>query len=112
VLTGHYDGEGFKNYQSKNSNSHFKQLISHPEIQLSGIGVGTYKGSLDNSDDLPQFNGVVDSLLGGINVVDTCRNFRGGRSEIIVGHSLRYLIETEGYKRNSFMVSSKAGYVR
>lgn len=59
---------------------------------MSAIGVGTYKGSLGKEDDLLQFNGLVDSLLSGVNVIDTCRNFRGGRSEIVIGEALSHLL--------------------
>lgn len=58
------------------------------------------------------FNGLVDSLNSGCNVVDTCRNFRGGRSEIVVGKALRHLYRDYGYSRNNFFIGSKVGYVR
>lgn len=57
------------------------------------------------------FNGLVDSVLLGCNVLDTCRNFRKGRSEKTLGLALRYLCEQEGYERSSFFLASKAGYV-
>lgn len=50
-------------------------------IKVSDIGVGSYRGSLDQEDDILQFNGIIDSVMLGCNVIDTCRNFRGGRSE-------------------------------
>jgi aryl-alcohol dehydrogenase-like predicted oxidoreductase len=58
------------------------------------------------------FNGLVDSINSGCNVIDTCRNFRGGRSEQIIGSTLSYLIKQQGYSRNNFFIGSKAGYVR
>lgn len=57
------------------------------------------------------FNGIVDSVLHGCNVIDTCRNFRKGMSEKVVGQALRYLWQKENYQRNQFLVQSKAGYV-
>lgn len=48
----------------------------------------------------------------GANVIDTCSNFRGGRSELVVGSALRYLTQVKNYQRNQLMISSKAGYVR
>jgi aryl-alcohol dehydrogenase-like predicted oxidoreductase len=60
---------------------------------VSPVGVGTYKGSFDDSDDLSMFNGIVDSVLLGCNVIDTCRNFRKGRSENVVKLALKYLLE-------------------
>ncbi len=69
-----------------------KSWISDNKLKNSNIGIGTYKGSLDNSDDILQFNAIIDSVLSGVNVIDTCANFRGGRSEIVIGAALRYLI--------------------
>ena len=57
------------------------------------------------------FNGIVDSVLYGCNVIDSCRNFRKGRSEKTIGLALQHLYEKEGFRRNNFMVGSKAGYV-
>lgn len=77
---GSYDPSGFRSYLSKNQTSHFKPLLTEPELKISSVGVGTYKGSLDEQDDLLMFNGLVESLNNGCNVLDSCRNFRGGRS--------------------------------
>lgn len=79
---------------------------------MSSIGIGTYKGSLNEEDDLLMFNGIVDSLIDGVNLVDCCRNFRGGRSEIVIGKALQYLIEKEKYSREEYLIASKLGYVR
>jgi hypothetical protein len=57
-----------------------KPWISDNQLKNSNIGIGTYKGSLDTSDDILQFNAIIDSVLSGVNVIDTCANFRGGRS--------------------------------
>ena len=89
-----------------------KSLISNKSLKVSNIGLGTYKGSLDNSDDILQFNAIIDSILSGVNVIDTCANFRGGRSELILGAALRYLITEKKYQRNMLFIQSKAGFVR
>lgn len=89
-----------------------KPLISNKSLKVSSIGLGTYKGSLDSSDDILQFNAIIDSVLSGVNVLDTCSNFRGGRSEKVVGAALRYLINEKKYARNQFLIQSKAGFVR
>lgn len=57
-----------------------KELISDKRQKISNIGIGTYKGSLDSSDDILQFNAIIDSVQSGVNMIDTCSNFRGGRS--------------------------------
>lgn len=80
MLKGSYDLQSFKAYFDKNSFGHYKPLLSNGQLKVSSVGVGTYKGSLDETDDLLMFNGLVDSLRNGCNVLDSCRNFRGGRS--------------------------------
>ena len=77
-----------------------KPLLTNRNIKVSNVGIGTYKGSLNEEDDLLQFNGIVDSVMLGTNVIDTCRNFRGGRSEKAVRSALKYLIEMKNYNRN------------
>lgn len=79
---------------------------------MSSIGIGTYKGSLIEADDILQFNGIVDTVMLGANMIDTCSNYRGGRSEHVVSLALRYLINNKKYNRNELMIASKAGYVR
>lgn len=89
-LSGHYSLSGSQTFLQKHPSIHTKQL-NHEKIRISSIGMGTYKGSCDESDDLPMFNGLVDSALLGCNVIDSCRNFRKGRSEKVVGWALQHL---------------------
>ncbi len=58
----------------------YKELIHNKNLKISSIGLGTYKGSFSQDDDLPQFNAIVDSVNMGVNMIDTCHNFRNGRS--------------------------------
>lgn len=104
--------DGSTHFANRNPSILMKKFISDPQYKISNIGIGTYKGSLDESDDILQFNSIVDSVLSGLNMIDTCSNFRGGRSEIVVGHALKYLAETKKIGRNLLFVSTKAGYVR
>lgn len=68
-----------------------KQFL-HSNLKVSNVGVGTYKGSLDGQDDLVQFNALVDSVLSGVNFIDTCANYRAGRAESVVGAALSFLV--------------------
>lgn len=78
-LAGHYCLSGANNFLSKHPEIHTK-ILRHEKIRVGSVGVGTYKGSCDEADDLPMFNGLVDSALLGCNVIDSCRNFRKGHS--------------------------------
>jgi len=80
IINGHYNEEGAKQYQEKHPDITFKRFNHNRQLSISPIGIGTYKGSIDESDNLPQFNGLIDSVTVGCNMIDTCRNFRKGRS--------------------------------
>ncbi len=41
-----------------------------------------------------QFNSIIDSVNMGVNVIDTCHNFRNGRSEYVIGLALQHLIKS------------------
>jgi len=57
------------------------------------------------------FNAIIESVQShGLNVIDTAINYRGQKSERVVGAALRYLIE-QGYERNEIFISSKNGYL-
>lgn len=57
------------------------------------------------------FNAIIDSVQSqGLNVIDTAINYRGQKSERVIGAALRYLLE-QGYKRNELFVASKNGYL-
>jgi len=57
------------------------------------------------------FNAIIESVqTGGLNVIDTAINYRGQKSERVIGAALRYLIE-QGYNRNEFFICSKNGYL-
>ena len=109
---GWYSQEGVETFGSNHPHASMRELVSNKNMKISCIGIGTYKGSLDESDDILQFNAVIDSVMLGSNVIDTCSNFRGGRSEISIGTALRYLIEEKKYSRNQIFICSKAGFVR
>lgn len=111
TFNGNFSPEGSNLFYSKHPLAHYKFLHSDSKLRISSVGVGTYKGSSDQTDDLPMFNGLVDSVMLGCNFIDSCRNFRKGRSEQTIGLALRYLCEQEGYNRSNFFLGSKAGYV-
>ena len=73
-------------------------------VQLSSIGLSTYPG--ESTDKV-----VSEALHHGINVFDTARNDRGGRSERVVGQALRCAMGAGVVAREQLFVSSKAGFV-
>ena len=85
----------------------------HPfdsQLSLSSVGIGSYSTDIENKDDLKLFNAIIDSALLGVNVMDTCSQFRYSKGERIINAALKFLIE-KGYSREEFFVCSKLGYL-
>ena len=53
----------------------------------------------------------MSAVANGCNLIDTARNYRGGRSEVVVGNAIRALSAAGIAKRDELIVCSKAGYV-
>ena len=99
-LPGSYTLEGANKFSQRHSHTLMKLWNSDQVNKISNIGIGTYKGSLDPQDDILQFNAIIDSVLSGVNMIDTCSNFRGGRSELVISRALRFLQDQKKYERN------------
>jgi aryl-alcohol dehydrogenase-like predicted oxidoreductase len=78
---------------------------------LSNVGIGTYLGNLDSQTDLQMMEAVKQSILSGINVIDTAINYRAQKSERAVGKAISELVEAGKIERNQVFVSTKNGYV-
>jgi hypothetical protein len=79
-MEGCYSVAGSHKFAIRHSAVHMKSWVSDRTQQVSSVGIGTYMGSLGPRDDILQFNSIIDSVLLGVNAIDTCSNFRGGRS--------------------------------
>lgn len=71
--------------------------------ELSKIGIGTYRMSVD---DLESENAIRYSILSGINIIDTASNYNFGKSELLIGKIIDENI------RDSVFIVSKAGYIQ
>ncbi len=87
--------------------SHFKSQL---DLSLSSIGIGTYLGEMDDETDQDSFTAIKHSVLNGINVMDTAINYRGQRSERMIGKVLLDLME-QGIYREEIFVSTKGGFI-
>ena len=81
------------------------------ELTISSIGIGTYRGSSSAGFDRRARAAIISAVANGCNVIDTARNYRDGRSEVVVGNAIRALSATGIAKRDELLVCSKAGYV-
>ncbi len=88
--------------------SYFKQQF---DLFLSSIGLGTYLGEMDDETDQNSFSAIKHSVLKGVNVIDTAINYRGQRSERVIGKALLDLIQNHGIKREELFISTKGGFI-
>src|SRR5688572_28980532 len=80
-------------------------------LVASSIGIGTYLGECDDSDDAKYAAALRTAIASGINVIDTSINYRCQRSERTVGAVLRDAIASGGATRDELIVCTKGGYV-
>jgi aryl-alcohol dehydrogenase-like predicted oxidoreductase len=96
---------------TRNFAARFQNLSAHRwfqpagEILVSNLGMGTYLGQADDAADLNYERAALAALRGGINMLDTARNYRGGRSEIALGRAI-----AEYGRREEVIVATKAGF--
>jgi aryl-alcohol dehydrogenase-like predicted oxidoreductase len=88
--------------------THFRRVRG---VTISSIGIGTYRGNMSSGFDRTARAAIVSAVANGCNLIDTARNYRGGRSEIVVGDAIRALSAAGIAGRNELVVCSKAGYL-
>jgi aryl-alcohol dehydrogenase-like predicted oxidoreductase len=88
--------------------THFRHVRG---LTIGSIGIGTYLGSMSPGFDRKAHAAIISAVANGCNLIDTARNYRGGRSEIVVGNAIRALSAAGIAERNELIVCSKAGYV-
>ena len=102
--------EGTKKFVSNSGITplNFKQIQN---LFLSNVGIGTYLGEANEKTDILVKNAVKQSVLSGINVIDTAINYRAQKAERSVGKAISELIDEEKISRDQIFISSKNGYV-
>src|SRR4029450_10427898 len=80
-------------------------------LTASSIGIGSYLGECDDSDDARYATAVRAALERGINVIDASINYRCQRSERTIGTALREAIPAGVVARDEVVVCTKGGYV-
>ena len=77
----------------------------------SSIGIGTYLGECDDTDDARYASAARAALERGINVFDASINYRCQRSERTLGAVLRDAIAAGVATRDEVIVCTKGGYI-
>ena len=110
MISGHATSEGTKSFK-QNSSINPLNFNIFENLHLSNVGIGTYLGDPDSKTDELVKNAVKQSVLSGVNVIDTAINYRAQKAERSVGKAISELVETENVSRDQIFVSSKNGYV-
>src|SRR5258706_13001205 len=93
--------------RSKAATGHFRSAMG---VSLSSIGLGTYLGKEDAATDGGYEESIAVALASGVNVFDSAINYRGQRSERMIGRALARAFAESGVARDEVFVSTKGGY--
>ncbi|HEU4747286.1 MAG TPA: aldo/keto reductase [Gemmatimonadaceae bacterium] len=80
-------------------------------IAVSSLGMGTYLGECDDTEDARYTATGIDALGRGVNLLDTAINYRCQRSERSIGGAVRSAIERGTVSRDEVVVCTKGGYI-
>jgi len=86
---------------------HFREFRGR---KISSIGIGTHRGAADSATDELYSTALTRAVKGGINVIDTAINYRGMRSERVVGRVVNAFMKN-GVSRESLFVVTKGGFI-
>jgi len=92
MISGFATSEGTKKF-AQNSGVNQANFKEFENLTLSNVGIGTYLGDPDARTDELVTNAVKQSILSGINVVDTAINYRSQKAERSVGKAISELIK-------------------
>ena len=109
TIKGRATGEGTQRYKKRQVvKDSYRQA---GDLHISTLGIGTYQGDPDDATDQLVTDAVLESVRGGVNVIDTAINYRFERAEKSVGAALQKAIESGDVGRDEIVVCSKGGFV-
>ncbi len=110
MISGFATSEGTKKFAQNSgvNRDNFREFVN---LHLSNVGIGTYLGDADTKTDELVTNAVKQSILSGINVIDTAINYRSQKAERSVGKAIAELIQDGKISRDQIFLSTKNGYV-
>jgi aryl-alcohol dehydrogenase-like predicted oxidoreductase len=113
LLEGHATPEGTRCFQQRFAGTqpdHFYRPISGGTL-VSSLGLGTYLGDCDDSEDARYTSITRAALEKGVNLLDTAINYRCQRSERAIGQAVRTSVATGAIRREELVVCTKGGYI-
>lgn len=78
---------------------------------ISSLGLGTYLGECDDSEDARYTSVACAALECGVNLLDTAINYRCQRSERALGDALQRVLSRGTIRREQIVVCTKGGYI-
>jgi len=93
-----------KSNTSGKSNTFGKINFNASQIGFGGYRV--YEKSKEHADALEY------ALLNGVNIIDTSSNYTGGKSERLIGNTLKQMLQEGEINREDVLIISKGGYVQ
>ena len=94
--------------RSQSAPGHFRTAAG---LTLSSLGLGTYLGKEDAGVDRGYQACVRIALSRGVNVFDTAINYRGQKSERVIGKALAAAFQAGVARRDEVFVATKGGYL-
>lgn len=88
-----------------------KKYSQNNLFAVSKIGCGTYLGLPNETVDRMYIESIKKSVNLGVNFLDTAINYRGMRSEILVGKAVKELIEENTITREEVVIATKGGFI-
>ncbi len=110
MISGFATSEGTTKF-AKNSDANQSNFKKIHNLTLSNVGIGTYLGDSDEKTDEAVKNAVKQSILSGVNVIDTAINYRAQKAERSVGRAMAELISEEKITRDQIFLCTKNGYL-
>ena len=110
TLLGKATLAGTTRYQQKFQTSldlnHFRKA---DEIIASSVGIGTYLGESDEQTDNLVTEAIIQSVKGGINLIDSAIIYRNSQGERSIRKAINRLIESNEVLRDELIICTKGG---
>ena len=113
LVEGRATLEGTNRFRKRFAKTHgdnfYRELASGPFV--SSLGLGTYLGECDDTEDAHYRAAAGAALEKGVNLLDTAINYRCQRSERALGDAIRNAIAMRAIKREEIVICTKGGYI-
>ena len=110
MISGFVTLEGTEQF-ANNSDANQLNFKKIQHLTISNVGIGTYLGDSDEKTDDAVKNAVKQSILSGVNIIDTAINYRAQKAERSVGRALSELIKEGKITRDQIFLCTKNGYL-